>query len=432
MKKNYISVVTAKGREKIAKAAAEGEKVVFAWMAVGDGNGLTPEPDENSQALIHEVFRSPLNSVKIVSEQKNIIATEMIIPPEAGGFTIREGALYDEDGECLVVASLPVTCKPELSEGSGRFTVIMIWLSVDNVGAIELSIDPGIIMATVEDVLTVENNVKDYTDGQVNDHAESRNHPDATLTEKGFTRLSSATDSNDEDKAATPKAVSEAVNDHAESRNHPDATLTEKGFTRLSSATDSNDEDKAATPKAIKTAIAEAIRGAWEADNPIGTVRFFSQALDPNERWPWSEWVYTGENKTIRVGKADGSNVGQAGGSDNFTLQRANLPAVRIDVNGETSELPAHELTTRGAGRHKHQGGMAAPGEAWGGDYIVGSDNDSHRTRNNTSEADDHTHVIDVQAHKHNTTGKTDNLGEGASFSVVEAHTLLMCWSRVA
>ncbi|EPO9652534.1 phage tail protein [Klebsiella pneumoniae] len=388
MKKNYISVVTAKGREKIAKAAAEGEKVVFAWMAVGDGNGLTPEPDENSQALIHEVFRSPLNSVKIVSEQKNIIATEMIIPPEAGGFTIREGALYDEDGECLVVASLPVTCKPELSEGSGRFTVIRIWLSVDNVGAIELSIDPGIIMATVEDVLTVENNVKDYTDGQVNDHAESRNHPDATLTEKGFTRLSSATDSNDEDKAATPKA--------------------------------------------IKTAIAEAIRGAWEADNPIGTVRFFSQALDPNERWPWSEWVYTGENKTIRVGKADGSNVGQAGGSDNFTLQRANLPAVRIDVNGETSELPAHELTTRGAGRHKHQGGMAAPGEAWGGDYIVGSDNDSHRTRNNTSEADDHTHVIDVQAHKHNTTGKTDNLGEGASFSVVEAHTLLMCWSRVA
>ncbi|WP_142630947.1 phage tail protein [Raoultella planticola] len=388
MKKNYISVVTAKGREKIAKAAAEGEKVVFAWMAVGDGNGLTPEPDENSQALIHEVFRSPLNSVKIVSEQKNIIATEMIIPPEAGGFTIREGALYDEDGECLVVASLPVTCKPELSEGSGRFTVIRIWLSVDNVGAIELSIDPGIIMATVEDVLTVENNVKDYTDGQVNDHAESRNHPDATLTEKGFTRLSSATDSNDEDKAATPKA--------------------------------------------IKTAIAEAIRGAWEADNPIGTVRFFSQALDPNERWPWSEWVYTGENKTIRVGKADGSNVGQAGGSDNFTLQRANLPAVRIDVNGETSELPAHELTTRGAGRHKHQGGMAAPGEVWDGDYIVGSDNDSHRTRNNTSEADDHTHVIDVQAHKHNTTGKTDNLGEGASFSVVEAHTLLMCWSRVA
>ncbi|EOG7784046.1 phage tail protein [Klebsiella pneumoniae] len=386
MKKNYISVVTAKGREKIAKAAAEGEKVVFAWMAVGDGNGLTPEPDENSQALIHEVFRSPLNSVKIVSEQKNIIATEMIIPPEAGGFTIREGALYDEDGECLVVASLPVTCKPELSEGSGRFTVIRIWLSVDNVGAIELSIDPGIIMATVEDVLTVENNVKDYTDGQVNDHAESRNHPDATLTEKGFTRLSSATDSNDEDKAATPKA--------------------------------------------IKTAIAEAIRGAWEADNPIGTVRFFSQALDPNERWPWSEWVYTGENKTIRVGKADGSDVGQTGGNDTVTLQRANLPAVQIDVNGETSEQPEQKLTTTKNGKHNH-GGVAGKDDPWeiGGDV---QQLFNPKELGVTDDGGEHNHEVTAPEHKHTTSGKTANLGEGKSFSVVEAHTLLMCWARVA
>ncbi|HHC0925915.1 phage tail protein [Klebsiella quasipneumoniae] len=186
------------------------------------------------------------------------------------------------------------------------------------------------------------------------------------------------------------------------------------------------------TQKAITDAVNKAVSDAWEQDNPVGTTRFFIQNLNPNERWPWSQWVYTGENKTIRVGKADGSNVGQTGGSDDITLQRTNLPAVKIDVSGETSELPAHELTTRSAGRHKHQGGMAAPGEAWDGDYIVGSDNDSHRTRNNTSEADDHTHIVDVQAHKHNTTGKTDNLGEGKSFSVVEAHTLLMCWSRVA
>jgi hypothetical protein len=33
---------------------------------------------------------------------------------------------------------------------------------------------------------------------------------------------------------------------------------------------------------------------------------------------------------------------------------------------------------------------------------------------------------------KHTTSGKTDNLGEGRAFSVVEAHMLLMCWSRVA
>ena len=186
------------------------------------------------------------------------------------------------------------------------------------------------------------------------------------------------------------------------------------------------------TQQAIEAAITAAKRDFWEEENPVGTVKFYAQNINPNERYPWSEWVYTGENKTIRVAKADGSNVGATGGSDTVTLQRTNLPAVQIDVTGETSELPAHELTTRGAGRHRHQGGVDAPGEKWDTEYYLGTDSSERRTRGYTSEADDHTHIVDVQAHKHTTRGKTDNLGEGKSFSVVEAHTLLMCWSRVA
>lgn len=184
--------------------------------------------------------------------------------------------------------------------------------------------------------------------------------------------------------------------------------------------------------QAIADAIAKARRDFWEEENPPGTVRFFAQNVDPNKKWPWSEWVYTGENKTIRVGKADGSDVGQSGGSDTVTLQQANLPAVQVNVSGETSELPGQELTTREAGRHKHKGGMLAPGDVWDDNYIVGSDNDSRRTRNYTDEVADHSHIVDLPSHKHTTTGKTENLGEGKSISVVEAHTLLMCWSRVA
>ncbi|HFT3122878.1 TPA: phage tail protein [Klebsiella pneumoniae] len=182
----------------------------------------------------------------------------------------------------------------------------------------------------------------------------------------------------------------------------------------------------------IADAITAAKRDFWEDDNPVGTTRFFNQNLNPNERWPWSQWVYTGENKTIRVAKADGSNVGNTGGSDTVTIQQANLPAVQVNVSGETSERPGEELITREAGRHKHKGGMLAPGDVWDDNYIVGSDNDSRRTRNYTDEVSDHSHIVDLPAHKHTTTGKTDNLGEGKSISVVEAHTLLMCWSRVA
>ncbi|MDI8841780.1 DUF1730 domain-containing protein, partial [Salmonella enterica subsp. enterica serovar Anatum] len=42
-----------------------------------------------------------------------------------------------------------------------------------------------------------------YVDVRLDEHEHSTNHPDATLTQKGFTRLSNATDSDDETKAAT-------------------------------------------------------------------------------------------------------------------------------------------------------------------------------------------------------------------------------------
>ncbi|EEZ1594306.1 phage tail protein [Escherichia coli] len=47
----------------------------------------------------------------------------------------------------------------------------------------------------------------------------------------------------------------DALKKHEKSRNHPDATLKEKGFTQLSSATTSTSETQAATPKAIKIAM---------------------------------------------------------------------------------------------------------------------------------------------------------------------------------
>lgn len=50
------------------------------------------------------------------------------------------------------------------------------------------------------------------------------------------------------------QAASNALAEHEKSRNHPDATLKEKGFVQLSSATDSASETAAATPKAVKAA----------------------------------------------------------------------------------------------------------------------------------------------------------------------------------
>ncbi|HHT1221016.1 phage tail protein [Klebsiella michiganensis] len=199
-------------------------------------------------------------------------------------------------------------------------------------------------------------------------------------------------------------------------------------------AKDYTDEVAGALNTDIQQAITEAITAArrdfWEEENPPGTVRFFAQNIDPNEKWPWSEWVYTGENKTIRVGKADGSDVGATGGSDTVTLQQANLPAVQIDVSGETSEQAEQKIRTSENGEHNH-GGVAGKDDPWeiGGDVRQLF---NPKEWGVTDMGGKHDHEVIVPPHKHNTTGKTAKLGEGKSFSVVEAHTLLMCWARVA
>ncbi|QXF34388.1 hypothetical protein CE143_15460 [Photorhabdus luminescens] len=77
--------------------------------------------------------------------------------------------------------------------------------------------------------------------------------PDASLTQKGISQLNSATNSDREDQAATPKAIHD-IRKIAESKlsGVSDASLTQKGIVQLSSATNSASETLAATPKAIK------------------------------------------------------------------------------------------------------------------------------------------------------------------------------------
>ncbi|EPU1412350.1 phage tail protein [Klebsiella pneumoniae] len=358
MSRTYSAILTAAGVEKLTSAALSGESVGFAVMAVGDGGGTLPTPSWEQNGLINEIYRSRLNRVVIADQANNVIRAELLIPPQVGGFWLREAALYDDDGACLAVANMPESYKPLLAEGAGRFQAVNLWIAVSNTASVELKADPSVIMATVEEVARAKSEAKDYTD-----------------------------------------EVADSLNTNIQ--------------------------------QAISDAIAAAKRDFWEDENPVGTVKFYAQNVNPNERYPWSEWIYTGENKTIRVGKADGSDVATTGGSDSVTIERANLPAVQIDVSGETSEQPEQTLTTAKNGAHNHQGGDGAPGEQWR-EGTHGTDNQKDANFNLTSDAPAHSHDVVIPPHKHSTTGKTANLGEGKSFSVVEAHTLLMCWARVA
>ncbi|EFO1525798.1 phage tail protein [Escherichia coli] len=211
MSTKFKTVITTAGAAKLAAATVPGgKKVTLSAMAVGDGNGKLPVPDAGQTKLVHEVWRHALNKVSVDNKNKNYIVAELVVPPEVGGFWMRELGLYDDAGTLIAVSNMAESYKPELAEGSGRAQTCRMVIIVSNVASVELSIDASTVMAT-----------QDYVDNKIAEHEQSRRHPDATLTEKGFTQLSSATNSTSERLAATPKAV-KAAYDNAEKRMQKD------------------------------------------------------------------------------------------------------------------------------------------------------------------------------------------------------------------
>ncbi|HHT8227539.1 TPA: phage tail protein [Citrobacter braakii] len=244
MSTKFKTIITTAGAAKLAAATMPGgKKVNLTAMAVGDGGGVLSEPNAGQVKLINEVWRHALNKISQDNKNKNYIVAELVIPPEVGGFWMRELGLYDDAGTLIAVANMAESYKPELAEGSGRAQTCRMVIIVSSIASVELSIDATTVMAT-----------QDYVDDKLAEHERSRNHPDATLKEKGFVQLSSATDSTSENLAATPKAVKAAYDLASGKYTAQDATTAQKGIVKLSSATDSTSEVLAATPKAVKAA----------------------------------------------------------------------------------------------------------------------------------------------------------------------------------
>jgi len=243
----YYAILTQIGAAKLANAAALGQQLEITHMAVGDGNGSETKPNASQTALINECYRAQLNSLSIDENNLNQIIAEHIISESVGGWYIREFGLYDSAGDLIAVANAPESYKPQLQEGSGRTQLVRMVLIVSNADSVTLKIDPAVVLAT-----------RQYVDKAIEAHQQSRNHPDASITTKGFVQLSSAVTSDSEEKAATSRAVKK-VYDLAASKlsSVPNSSLNQAGIVQLSNAIDSNSETTAATSKAVQSLRSE-------------------------------------------------------------------------------------------------------------------------------------------------------------------------------
>ena len=166
----YFAILTEVGEAKLANAIALGQTLKLKSLAVGDGNGNLPMPVRTQKALVHEVRRAGLNQLTIDPANTSQIIVEQVLPEDVGGWWIREIGIFDEAGDLCAVANCPPSYKPLMAEGSGRTQVVRIVLIVASTAAIELKIDPSIILATRKYVDDQDILVRAYSDAQLTKH----------------------------------------------------------------------------------------------------------------------------------------------------------------------------------------------------------------------------------------------------------------------
>lgn len=150
----FFAILTAVGEAKQANADALGVPWSFSQMGVGDANGTDPIPSRAQTKLINERRRAPLNQLKVDPSNANIIVAEQVIPPDVGGWWIREIGLYDADGDLVAVANCAPSFKPLLSQGTGKTQVVRLNIIVTSTANVQLKIDPSVVLATREYVDT--------------------------------------------------------------------------------------------------------------------------------------------------------------------------------------------------------------------------------------------------------------------------------------
>ncbi|MGD2571428.1 tail fiber protein [Escherichia coli] len=326
----YYAILTNQGAARLANATMLGSKLNLTQMAVGDANGVLPTPDPAQTKLINQKRIAPLNLLSVDPNNQSQIIAEQIIPENEGGFWIREIGLYDDEGVLIAVANCPETYKPQLQEGSGRTQTIRMILVVSNTEAITLKIDPSVVLAT-----------RKYVDDKISEHEQSRRHPDASLTAKGFTQLSSATNSTSETLAATPRAVKVAYDLANGKYTAQDATTARKGLVQLSSATSSTSETQAATPKAVKAAYDLAAGKA-----PVSHTHPWNQITDV----PAASLTVKG---TVQLSSATNSTSETQAATPKAVKAAYDLAAGKAPVShthpwSQITDVPAASLTVKG------------------------------------------------------------------------------------
>lgn len=116
------AIITDIGLTKLATATPLAP-LEITHVAFGDNNGVWPKLlDPTATSLTNEVYRSDASDPIKTAAEPQILIFEGSIPGNVGGFTLREMAIFDVDGDMIAIGDIDRIVKP--SPGSGNQIIL--------------------------------------------------------------------------------------------------------------------------------------------------------------------------------------------------------------------------------------------------------------------------------------------------------------------
>lgn len=166
----YKTIYTATGLTLVSQAVSQQKTIELTHFAVGDGGGNSIKPIESMTQLVREKYRNTVNRIYQDPDNENKYTAELIVPVSVEGFVVREIALFDRNGNMIIVGSTPEVYKPTMEEGVVGDSIYRIPFVISNSEIIELNFDPNIVIATQQWIIHILTPAKLFpggTTGQV-------------------------------------------------------------------------------------------------------------------------------------------------------------------------------------------------------------------------------------------------------------------------
>lgn len=146
---DYYTLLTNAGIAYETACKAAGVPIKLSQISVGDGGGNVYNPAATATALKREVWRGPLNALFQDEKNPSWLLAEVTIPPDVGGWYVREAGLWTDTGILYAIVKYPESFKPVLAtSGSGKEFYIRSIFETSNAALVTLLIDDTVVKAT--------------------------------------------------------------------------------------------------------------------------------------------------------------------------------------------------------------------------------------------------------------------------------------------